>query len=303
MTHRRGLIRAFALACAATGLAGFAPQAKAIIINGTPAQAQTSSWDGIGTVTQGFDPGTGTLVDSLHVLTAAHLVNGFTASAVHFTVNGTQYNVSSIAIAPGYTDAGTQSDIAVLTLASPATGVATWGYNTGSFSESGKGVTTVGFGVSGTGAGGADGTTYPFGTKRAMDNTIDLATGATQSSQLTDNTPSHNVFNVPANMIAYDFDQTGNGNGPLGGASLGLTEGTIAIGDSGAPMFQFDSVSGKYIITGIAVDSSDLNDRFGEVGWGTRVSSYASFLATAVPEPTSLGLLVLAGIPLLRRRK
>jgi hypothetical protein len=292
--------------CLALGLGVIsAGRASAIIINGTPQQAaaNAAAWGGIGTITNGFDPGTGALLDGTHVLTAAHLVYNIATTDIHFTIGGVQYDAQQVFIPSSY-NGGTQGDIAVIQLKQTLTGVQTWGYDTGSLSESGKNVTIVGYGIGGSGSGGADGTSEPFGTLRAADNVIDLVTGATASGTLVDGTPDHHSFSVPANMIAYDFDQTGSGSGTLGGASLGVTEGTIAIGDSGSPMFQFDPVSGRYIITGVAVDSSDATDRFGEVGWGTRVSAYSAFVAASVPEPTAAaGIAAAAGAAMMLRRR
>ncbi len=291
------------LACAAAG----ARPATAIIINGTgdgAGQGTTNSWDGVGIVSNVNPTATGVLVDSTHVLLAAHEVFGVALANLHFTVGGVTYDPQSVAIHPSYT--GTeQFDIAVMKLKTAATGVPTWAYNTGTLNEATAGaVTLVGYGVGGNGVNGADPAqpgAFPFGTRRAATNLIDLITTA-PNTLVTD--AYGQSANLPPGLLAYDFDNnTTQTGGPLGGGAIGANEGTITSGDSGGPMFQFDTARGQYVITGISIDSTDATDRFGEIAWGTRVSTYAPFLATAIPEPTSLALAALASAALLRRRR
>src|SRR5436305_470751 len=106
--ERRDVGRLRVALCALIGAAAAcAPRASAIIINGTPAQAATnaSTWDGIGTVNpQGGTTATGVLIDSTHVMTAAHDIwndithSAFSPSLVSFTVNGTTYQASQISV-------------------------------------------------------------------------------------------------------------------------------------------------------------------------------------------------------------
>src|SRR3954462_13792453 len=101
-------VRYTRLACAALAAVAAPRLASAIIINGTPAQAETAIWDGVGVVapvyTITYSKGTGTLVDSTPVLTAAHLVfdsntqSLLSPSALHFVVNGQTLNVTQVSV-------------------------------------------------------------------------------------------------------------------------------------------------------------------------------------------------------------
>jgi secreted trypsin-like serine protease len=74
----------------------------------------------------------GSLVDSLHVITAAHCVFGYTANQFWVLTNtqslagsqGTRHRIASIKIHPDYDDLTVNNDIAVITLQTPATGIA-----------------------------------------------------------------------------------------------------------------------------------------------------------------------------------
>jgi V8-like Glu-specific endopeptidase len=325
MHHRR---TSAALAAAIFSL-GLSLSSSGIVMTVGPAGGgTTSAWDGVGTITNGFpDGGTGTLLDPYHVLTAAHIVAGLPAGhTVTFHVNGIDRTVSSIAYLGNYvggqptsTSDGTtttrdysiadRSDIAVLTLSSPITGVTTWQYNNGSLVESTAGPAhLVGYGYGGDGTSGENGAAYPFGTKREAINAVDrvFSTTTDVAGRTVSETSGNRNAVLPASVLAWDFDNTST-NGPLGGPALlpntGPVEGDITTGDSGAPIFQFDPSLNSYVITGVAIDGTDDLSRFGEISWATRTADYSSFIASAVPEPTSIaGLLVGTALLLSRHR-
>jgi len=282
---------------------------RAIITNGSP-DSSDSDWDGVGLLepnnTQVYSPASGVLIDSLHVLTAAHAVydsqtgSAISPSIMTFELGSSSYDVSSIAIDPSFTGTD-QYDIAVLTLSKPATGHTTYAYNTPSLipTETGNQSTIVGYGFGGTGSGGQDQTDYPIGTQRAGVNEIDQDT---DSNRMVPNVVSGGTEQLAPGLLVFDFDQVGAGNGPLGGPALGTGEADTTDGDSGGPMFEYDSALGKYVIVGITTDGEDDNPEYGDISWGTRVSDYDSFIESIVPEPVGLVPVMFGLIVGLKRR-
>jgi hypothetical protein len=281
-----------------------------------------SSWDGVGTiVVSGFNPGTATLIDSTHLLTAAHLVydgatqTAFSPSQVSFTLDGNTFSVSNVAVDPNYTGTGSSDatsdryDIAVVTLTKPITNVTTYAYNTGTVNELTAGSAyMVGYGVGGDGTNGANPSQFPFGTKRLGETNLSLVTTSPQN--LTDSYGASAT--LPPGVIAWDFvqyDPTAPGGppvGPLGDTAVGPDEADSTNGDSGGPIFQWDAATGQYIITGISIDGIDSLSRFGDISWATEVSAYSGFIDSidpVVPEPTLLGPLFLGSLLVLSRRR
>jgi secreted trypsin-like serine protease len=100
-----------------------------------------------------------------------------------------------------------------------------------------------------------------------------------------------------------------NADNPGGtNAAGGSIEGDTAPGDSGGPLFQFDSVSSAFVITGVhSFGSDNALARYGDIGVDTYVTPYANFISyyqNNVPEPTSVGVVIgAAGLLATRRRK
>jgi secreted trypsin-like serine protease len=284
---------------AAALLFTLAPAAGAAIISDGAGLGVTTDWAGVGKLgTASAFSATGTLIGPHSVLTAAHVVEGLSGTQVRFQVNGVTYTSSAIAINPAYTG-GDAADVAVITLSQDVAGVPWYQYNTGSLNEltGGPGI-KVGFGVGGSGTTGAQSALYPYGTKRAGSNTIDMVT--TSTTHVTDGLG--NQLTVPAGMLLYDFDNHVTGtNGPLGGPAVGPSEIDTADGDSGGPMFQFSAALDAYVVTGITIGGSDDFSRYGDIANDLRVASYAPWIASQMPEPGSLG--AIAGIALLYARR
>ena len=87
----------------ATLLVGLSLRAPAAIISQGAGLGVTTDWAGVGEVgnTAGFY-GTGTLIDSRHVLTVAHLVDGLTQTQGRFLVGGQTYTSTAIVMHPLY---------------------------------------------------------------------------------------------------------------------------------------------------------------------------------------------------------
>jgi secreted trypsin-like serine protease len=246
----------------------------------------------------GAGAGSGTVIaNGWWVLTAAHVVFGVPVSSVSFQIGAATYNAQNVYIYPGYS--GITHDIALIELNAPVAGVTPAQIYTGT-NEIGKNGHSVGYGFGGTGTTGFINNTY--GTKRAMQNVIDLII-------LPDGT-----INPNGTILLSDFDSpdgTNNSLGPWGSSAtpLGL-EGMGAPGDSGGPVFI--EVGGIWYIAGVHSFLADFGPptgngqadaRYGDILGSTRVSSYAGWINSIVPEPASMTALAIGLIGLLARRR
>ena len=298
---------------------GLGHRASAIVIATGPSGAgSTSLFDGVGTLTfpTKYDPATVTLIDDNHVLTAAHAVFGVPVGKMLITFGGNTYSVSNVATPAAYVGGNPTSsttngvttrdytsadkaDIAVLTLRGIVSGVTPWSYNHGTVNESTAGnATIIGYGNGGDGTNGE--TPGTFGTRRLATNQINVVTTTLTNQTVTETNGNKDI--LPNSVIGWDFNKNDGSTGPLGDTATGPNEGDIANGDSGAPVFQINPSTGQYVINGIAIDGTN-NTSFGEISWATRTADYATFIASAVPEPTSLTLVALSAAMLLARRR
>jgi len=301
--------------------------AFALIGGSVDANTATSPWAGVGAITINGGVYSGALIDSTHVLTAAHVVNGQvgTPGNVSYSLNVggnlTQtLSATAISVYSGYTgtspgaDGVWHDDLAIITLGTPVTGaVPTYGLYGGSLNS--KTITLVGYGAGGDGVNGAT-SGANASIKRVGQNRVDR--------QLVDDDggSANEVF-------MFDFDgptKASNVFGPSNKSSnltLGTTiEAQYAGGDSGSPVFIKDH--GVWKIAGIGTFNGGTNlsggssVKFGSIGGGTIVAPYLSWIGstlaasaaagsgtsllgaasvTPVPEPQTW-LLLLAGIGL-----
>jgi hypothetical protein len=252
----------------------------------------------VGKVFTSTSAGSGTVIaNGWWVLTAAHVVFGVPASSVSFQIGAATYNAQNVYIYPGYS--GITHDIALIELNAPVVGVTPAQIYTGT-NEIGKHGHSVGYGLTGTGTTGFINNTY--GTKRAMRNVIDLII-------LPDGT-----INPNGTILLSDFDSpagTNNSLGPWGSSPTPLDlEGMGAPGDSGGPVFILEG--GVWYIAGVHSFIGDLGPpagngqvdaRYGDILGSTRVSSYAGWINSVVPEPASMTALAIGLIGLLARRR
>jgi hypothetical protein len=249
----------------------------------------------------GAGAGSGTVIaNGWWVLTAAHVVAGAPLSSISFQIGASTYTAQNVYIHPSYPGSGTfpTADIALIELNAPVAGVTPAQIYTGT-NEIGKQGHSVGYGTTGTGTTGFISGTY--GTKRAMRNIIDLIIFP------------NGTISPNGTILLSDFDSPGDANNGLGSGSsptpLDL-EGIVAPGDSGGPVFILDG--GNWYIAGVHSFISDpgppagnnvADARYGDIMGSTRVSSYAGWINSVVPEPASMTALALGLIGLLARRR
>ncbi|MFM9913806.1 MAG: S1 family peptidase [Methylophilaceae bacterium] len=303
-------------------LAASAPSAHALLAgnpNGTPADTPqlrvdanvaSSPWAGVGSIVIGSQTFTGTLIDSRHVLTAAHVVYGAQLENIRFNLNAngdlsSQFNASAVHVNPRYNgfipgaDGIVHDDLAVIELSEAVSdAVPVYSLYSQPLSQAAS-LTFVGYGASGN---GVDGITVGSSStvKRVGQNTADILL--------------HDIDgNDQADAFLFDFD--GGNSNAFGGTSLGNgIETTFGVGDSGAPAFI--RVNDAWQLAGVGTFVAGLGGRwlpagtFGTGGGGMIVSAYTSWIQSTVsPVPEVnisfmlvAGLVLVAGVALRRQR-
>jgi hypothetical protein len=223
----------------------------------------------VGRLTSATGLGSGVLISSRWVLSAAHL-----STPTQFAVGDGLYTVEEFIRHPDWDGSVTNgNDLALARLSGSVTDVAPSVWYTGS-NEIGQIGVSVGFGNTGTGLTGQQSGTA--GIRRAAENSIEsLGSG----SPFTPPRP-------PDDTLEYLFNEPGDTNVlPL--------EGMAAQGDSGGPVF-IDFGDG-YRIAGIHsfvwnMDGGSLAT-YGDVVVSARVAAYDDWILATVPEPRTWALL------------
>jgi len=254
----------------------------------------------VGKVFTSTSAGSGTVIaNGWWVLTAAHVVAGAPLSSISFQIGAFTYTAQNVFIHPSYPGGPLPTaDIALIELNAPVAGVTPAQIYTGT-NEIGKQGHSVGYGLTGTGITGYISNTY--GTKRAMRNIIDLIIFP------------NGTISPNGTILLSDFDSPGDAYNSLGSGSSATPldlEGMGAPGDSGGPVFIEEG--GIWYIAGVHSFLADFGPptgngqadaRYGDILGSTRVSSYAGWINSVVPEPASMTALAIGLIGLLARRR
>jgi hypothetical protein len=235
----------------------------------------------VGTFAGGLT-GSGILIAPDWVLTAAHLFLG--ASSGTFTINGSAYTSTQLITMPGWNNNVYNGyDFGLVHLSSAVAAVPPAMLYPGT-SEFGQVGTFVGNGFTGTGLTGYN---VALGNqKRAFQNMID------------------GDFGLPSRVYAADFDSphTPSASG-FGSVYPLLLEGCVTPGDSGGGVFI--QQGSQYYLAGVisTVGSLDgtANGNYSDASGFGRMSVALPWInsTTGVPEPSTLMLLVVAGVAML----
>lgn len=288
-------------ACRATTLVSLlvlgnaACSSGATILDGVDPQAYRDKallYEAVGQVTGAVFGGSGVLISDRWVLTAGHVAMGKTGGT--FTIGGAGYAVQASVTHPGYAFPNNFSDLGLLHLASPVTGVAPAPLLglTSSGQLLGLEAAWVGFGIGGTGTTGAQGALD----HRAFTNVIDVFG------------PS---YGLTSTAFIADFDNPdGSTNAPESSPTATRLEGNVASGDSGGGVF-VNVGDTRYLVGVISFTggfSPGMNSRYGSISGASDLQQFHAWIydqtgIASVPEPSAALLGAIGALGLLHRRR
>jgi hypothetical protein len=253
---------------------------------------EAALYPAVGKVTGGGLSGTGVLISDHWVLTAGHIADFKTGGT--YAIGGVDYLIQTAVSAPGHTAFGLGNDVGLLYLTTAVTGIlpTTMFHYGNSASLLGREATWVGIATTGTGQNDIRGLIE----LRAFTNIID---GFSPK------------FGLPGPSFFSDFDNPDGSSDTLtSGASPTRLEGNVTPGDSGGGVFVTEG--GQRYLVGInSYDggfSPGLNSKYGSLSGAADLSAFHSWIfektgITAVPEPSSIFLCMLATLLGLVRRR
>jgi hypothetical protein len=266
--------------------------------------------------------GTGVLISSEWVLTAAHNWLSGEITGLDFNIGGTTYSATSGQWRqhPGWSlrpnvahDQGW--DIALFRLSTPVTGITPAKLYSGS-NELGALVTMVGAGSAGTTSTGPRPNPAPvlYASTNVIDRVIStsgvtpgglLAMDFDSGSALHNSLTGSAIFDTMGNAVSLTsgLEVVAQSSSPL----LSTLEGTSAAGDSGGPAFA-DFGDGPEVVGLVSwgVNPTDPSNLYGsgpgDITYLTRVSEFNDWIYATIPEPSSGSLLLLTLLLGVRRR-
>ena len=250
-----------------------------------------SDYASVGQVSTSAARGSGTLISSSWMLTAAHVLKNSDGNK-RFALGGVTYAIDNVI---RFTDTFTlgKDDFALCHLSTLATGVQPallWG-GTGQVGSIG---TSVGYGGTGTGLTGNTGAPG----RRAFQNVVD----------------GYNLGGLKG--LSSDFDNPNGGSNRMGSPNPLDLEGCAVPGDSGGSLWEV--FGGKSYVVGVTSyvwsARNPFSTPYGIYGDGSGYSQVADVkdwifansgvrTVNAVPEPASFAALGIAGGAFLRRRR
>jgi secreted trypsin-like serine protease len=237
--------------------------------------------------------GSGVLISDRWVLTAGHISYGKTNTAT-FNVGGVNYAVERSITHSSYSFDSNPFDLGLLYLSAPVPtlAAATMIHFDAPNSILGREATWVGHGLTGTGLTGAQG---PFAFQ-AFTNIIDVMGPA---------------YYLTETSFVSDFDRpNGSTNATQSSPTATRLEGNVTSGDSGGGVFV--TVNGIRYLAGISSYTGRFGpgaaSSYGSISGATNLDLFHSWIfdqtgITAVPEPSTLWLLGIGSLSLLRRRR
>ncbi len=276
-------------------LGGAAVSRGATILDEADPQAYRDEallYESVGKVTGSLFGGSGVLISERWVLTAGHVAMGKAGGT--FTIGGTGYTIQASVTYPDYAFPNNFSDVGLLQLAAPVTGVTPASMlRLGSSGQLlGLEAAWVGFGIGGTGTTGAQ---APFD-HRAFTNVIDVF-GAS--------------YGLTGTAFIADFDHPDGSTNAAGSSPTSTRlEGNVTSGDSGGGVFI--SVDGTAYLVGVISFtggfSPGMNSRYGSISGASDLQQFHDWIfdqtgVAAIPEPDAVLLAALGALMLLRRRR
>lgn len=250
--------------------------------------ASRAEFDPVGVVSIAGNTGSGTLINSVWVLTAAHVISGtggrHNLASSAFVLKGNSYTVDYAEVFPTWAgDPGGGNDLALLHLAISNEADQPAFYLNQPVTLVNNEVTFVGYGLAGDGVSGSISDTG--GVKRAGTNVLDF---------------DGSVLGMSTSVYLADFDSGKAQDNVIGSSVPTSYESILAPGDSGGGLFM--NVNGRTTLVGVnsfvASTTGTANSTYGNLAGFTAIQPNVAWIqsVTQVPEPGSLALGVICAL-------